>query len=248
MLHASIIWRKESGWGDQAEQLLITETNFNKHKQFEQTYIISSSPCMLDSLYFMQDRICWTIWLQLFIQSMHAWLTLFYAGQNLLNQLTAAFHPVHARLTHSILCRTEFAEPIDCSISSSPCMLDSLYFMQDRICWTIWLQLFIQSIFYAGQNLLNQLTAAFHPVHACLTHSILCRTEFAERSVSAAFVPLAASPSLKLWVLYDPKFLLWEGTVWVFLSCLRVFLSYLQHHLTILQAYCHDGKIVIITL
>ena len=178
MLHASIIWRKEWGWGDQAEQLLITETNFNKHKQFEQTYIISSSPCRLDSLYFMQDRICWTNWLQLFIQSTHAWLTLFYAGQNLLNQLTAAFHPVHARLTHSILCRTEFAE----------------------------------------------------------------------RFVSAAFVPLAASPSLRLWVLYDPKFLLWEGTVWVFLSCLWVFLSYLQHHLTILQAYCHDGIFFIITL
>ena len=166
---------------------------------------------------------------------MHAWLTLFYAGQNLLNHLTAAFHPVHARLTHSILRRTEFVEPFD-SAAFHP--------VHARLTHSI----------YAGQNLLNDLTTAFHPVHACLTHSILCRTEFAEPFDSAAFLPLAASLLLRLWREL--------GTVWVFLSCLWVFLSCLwgflsclwgfpsglQHYLTILLAYCHDGEIVIITL
>ena len=153
MLHASIIWRKEWGWGDQAEQLLITETNFNKHKQFEQTYIISSSPCMLDSLYFMQDRICWTNWLQLFIQSMHAWLTLFYAGQNLLNDLSL-----------QLLCLLLQAHRWDCGY--------------------------------------------------CMTPSSCCEKE--------------------RFGFFSPVF--------------GFFLSYLQHHLTILQAYCHDGIFFIITL
>ena len=243
MLHASIIWRKEWGWGDQAEQLLITEKN-----QLQQTQTI------------------WTN-LYLFIQSMHAWLTLFYAGQNLLNHLTAAFHPVHACLTHSILCRTEFAEPFDCSFSSSPCMLDSLYFMQDRICWTIWLQLFIQSmhawltLFYAGQNLLNQLTAAFHPVHACLTHSILCRTEFAE-PIDCSFCASCCKPITET-----------VGTVWPQVLAVRrngLGFSLLSLGFSLLSSaspyhpssllpwwencyhhpltFCHDGETVIITL
>ena len=110
---------------------------------------------------------------------------------NNLNKLIS-FHPVHACLTHSVLCRTEFAEPFDCSFSSSPCMLDSLYFMQDRICWTNWLQLFIQSmhawltLFYAGQNLLNdlslQLLCLLLQAHHwdcgyCMTPSSCCEKE-----------------------------------------------------------------------
>ena len=205
MLHASIIWRKEWGWGDQAEQLLITETNFNKHKQFEQTYIISSSPCMLDSLYFMQDRICWTNWLQLFIQSTHA---------------------------------------------------DSLCFMQDRICWTNWLQLFIQSmhawltLFYAGQNLLNdlslQLLCLLLQAHRwdcgyCMTPSSCCEKErFGFFSpVFGFFSPIFSItlPSFKPiammgFFLSSPSNLLpWWGNCY-------------HHPLTL----CHDGKIVIITL